>query len=57
MPWETAQSAAIRNERSKPGDISKIYHTGEVTVRALDSVDFALYRGEIVVMLGASGSE
>ena len=36
--------------------ISKIYHTGEVTVRALDSVDFALYRGEIVVLLGASGS-
>ena len=37
--------------------ISQIYHTGEVTVRALDSLDFALYRGEIVVMLGASGSE
>ena len=36
--------------------ISKICHTGEVTVRALDSVDFALYRGEIVVLLGASGS-
>ena len=27
-----------------------------MTVRALDSVDFALYRGEIVVLLGASGS-
>ena len=36
--------------------ISQIYHTGEVTVRALDSADFALYRGEIAVLLGASGS-
>ena len=27
-----------------------------MTVRALDSVEFALYRGEIVVLLGASGS-
>ena len=36
--------------------VSKIYHTGDVTVRALDTVDFELYRGEIVVLLGPSGS-
>ncbi|NKB60492.1 MAG: ATP-binding cassette domain-containing protein [Alphaproteobacteria bacterium] len=36
--------------------LSKIYHSGEVIVRALDNVDFDLFRGEIVVLLGPSGS-
>jgi putative ABC transport system ATP-binding protein len=29
---------------------------GEVDVHALDGVDFALYEGELLVLLGASGS-
>ena len=37
-------------------DLSKVYSTGEVEVRALDGVDIDLYRGELVVLLGASGS-
>ncbi len=36
--------------------ISKIYRMGEVDVHALREVDFALYPGELVVLLGASGS-
>jgi putative ABC transport system ATP-binding protein len=36
--------------------ISKIYRMGEVDVHALNEVDFALYPGELVVLLGASGS-
>ncbi len=36
--------------------ISKVYRMGEVDVHALSDVDFALYPGELVVLLGASGS-
>jgi putative ABC transport system ATP-binding protein len=36
--------------------ISKIYRMGEVDVHALHEVDFALFSGELVVLLGASGS-
>ncbi|MGB7482012.1 MAG: ABC transporter ATP-binding protein [Burkholderiaceae bacterium] len=35
--------------------VSKTYGSGEVSVRALDGVDFDLYEGEFVVLLGASG--
>jgi len=37
-------------------DLRKIYRMGEVDVRALDGVDFALRRGELLVLLGVSGS-
>ena len=37
-------------------ELTKVYATGEVEVRALDGVDIDLYRGEMVVLLGASGS-
>ena len=36
--------------------LSKVYEMGEVQVRALRSVDFDLYHGELTVLLGASGS-
>lgn len=36
--------------------LSKVYRMGEVDVPALRDVDFALYPGEIVVLLGVSGS-
>ena len=36
--------------------VTKIYDMGEVQVHALRGVDFALYPGEFMVLLGASGS-
>jgi putative ABC transport system ATP-binding protein len=36
--------------------LTKIYHTGDVDVPALRSVDATLYDGELAVMLGPSGS-
>ncbi len=36
--------------------LTKIYHTGDVAVRALRGVDMALYQSELVVLLGPSGS-
>ncbi|HSE42810.1 MAG TPA: ABC transporter ATP-binding protein [Acidobacteriota bacterium] len=37
-------------------NISKIYHMGEIEVPALRNVDFELYPGEFIVLLGPSGS-
>ncbi len=37
-------------------NVTKTYQMGEVAVHALNSVNFALYPGELVVLLGASGS-
>ena len=36
--------------------LTKVYHTGEVTVHALRGVDLDLIEGEMMVMLGPSGS-
>ncbi len=36
--------------------VSKIYHMGEIEVRALKSVDFIVRAGEMVAIMGASGS-
>jgi putative ABC transport system ATP-binding protein len=36
--------------------ISKVYQMGEIEVHALRSIDFAVYPGEMVAIMGASGS-
>src|SRR5688500_17670120 len=36
--------------------VTKVYHMGEVEVHALRGVDFDLFAGEFLVLLGASGS-
>jgi putative ABC transport system ATP-binding protein len=36
--------------------LTKVYHMGEVEVRALRGVDLDLYAGELMVLLGPSGS-
>lgn len=45
-----------RNEVFRGQGISKIYVMGEVEVHALRSVDIDLIEGELLVLLGASGS-
>ena len=40
----------------RTSDLTKIYRTGEVEVRALDGVDMELYEGEMAMLLGPSGS-
>ena len=37
-------------------NVSKIYKTGEVEVRAVDDVSFEIEAGQVVVVLGASGA-
>jgi putative ABC transport system ATP-binding protein len=36
--------------------LTKVYPSGDVEIRALDSVDLDLFAGELIVLLGASGS-
>lgn len=37
-------------------DVKKIYHMGEVTIPAVDGVDFQIEKGEFVVIVGPSGA-
>ena len=37
-------------------DVSKVYHMGDVEVRAVDHMDFSMERGEFVVIVGPSGA-
>ena len=37
-------------------NLSKVYQTGDVSVRALDNIDLDLFAGELIVLLGQSGS-
>ncbi len=37
-------------------NVTKEYKTGEILIKALNGVDFSIYEGEFVVILGASGA-
>jgi len=51
-----AAPAAARDIVFRARDVSKVYQMGEVEVHALRSVSLDLYAGELLVILGASGS-
>ncbi|MGD2137451.1 MAG: ABC transporter ATP-binding protein [Gammaproteobacteria bacterium] len=54
---EAAAGAAPERETVfRVRDLTKVYHMGEVDVRALRGVDLDLYAGELMVLLGPSGS-
>jgi len=37
-------------------DVTKIYHMGEVEIRAADNISFSIKKGEFVVIVGLSGA-
>ena len=37
-------------------NVSKIYKTGEIEIRAVDNISFPINRGEFVIIVGASGA-
>ena len=37
-------------------DITKVYHMGEVEIRAADNINFSIKKGELVVIVGPSGA-
>ena len=37
-------------------DITKVYHMGEVEIRAADNLNFSIKKGELVVIVGPSGA-
>ena len=49
-------SAAPRKAVYEIRALAKVYHMGEVEVPALRLVNLDLYAGELVILLGASGS-
>jgi putative ABC transport system ATP-binding protein len=59
MSAEPSSARAVRRggeQVLRARGLTKVYGMGEVEVRALDGVDFDLFRGELVVLLGPSGS-
>lgn len=37
-------------------DVTKIYHMGEVEIRAVDGISFSIDKGEFVVVVDPSGA-
>jgi putative ABC transport system ATP-binding protein len=55
-PSGPKDSGEVRDPLFSARGLTKVYSTGEVEVHALDGVDFDLYPGEFIVLLGPSGS-
>ena len=56
---EAAEALAAADSRKvaiSVKNLYKIYRVGEIKVRALDGVDFEIYKGEFVAIVGTSGS-
>jgi putative ABC transport system ATP-binding protein len=51
-PWEKGKSVPT----FRVVDLTKVYHMGEVEVRALRGLSLELYEGEFAVLVGPSGS-
>ena len=56
MTSAQARAGTGRDAIFEVRDLSKVYQMGEVKVHALKSVNAELYPGELLVLLGASGS-
>ena len=37
-------------------DVTKVYQMGEVSIKAVDGIDFEIQKGEFVVIVGPSGA-
>lgn len=37
-------------------DVTKVYHMGEVEIKACDGIDFSIEKGEFVIIVGPSGA-
>jgi len=37
-------------------NVSKVYHMGEVDIRAVDGIEFSIHKGEFVIVVGPSGA-
>lgn len=48
----------MQNEKDfvKLDQVSRVYHMGEVEIHAVDGVDFAIDKGEFVIIVGPSGA-
>ncbi len=53
---EALTAADSRKVAISVKNLYKIYRVGEMKVRALDGVDFEIYKGEFVAIVGTSGS-
>ena len=51
-----AKNQDFEKDFVKLKNVSKIYRMGEVEIRAVDKIEFAIHKGEFVVVVGPSGA-